>query len=165
LGQPAAVTTMTIEPTTALGSPIDPDRLTLAGVRSGALRDRPVTVLGLARSGVALARFLLDAGARVTVYDRRAEPALDRAIRSIMADGDEPRSVRLVVGPDADPTDAWAGADLVTSSPSINPDYPTTEPRLRAASADLVARRHAGDRSAPAVIWEADLFLRPCPAP
>ena len=30
---------------------------------------RPVAVLGLARSGVALARFLADRGARVTVYD------------------------------------------------------------------------------------------------
>ena len=43
--------------------PIDPDALTLDGVRAGALRDRPVTVLGFARSGIALARFLADAGA------------------------------------------------------------------------------------------------------
>jgi UDP-N-acetylmuramoylalanine--D-glutamate ligase len=53
----------------------------------------------------------------------------------------------------------------VTSSPSINPDYPTTEPRMRAALAELVARRAGGDGHAPAIVWEADLFLRLCPAP
>ena len=36
--------------------PIDLDALTLDAIRAGALRDRPVTVLGLARSGIALAR-------------------------------------------------------------------------------------------------------------
>ena len=60
------------------GRPIDLDALTLDGVRAGALRDRPVTVLGLARSGIALARFLADAGARVTVYDGRPADELAR---------------------------------------------------------------------------------------
>ena len=41
--------------------PVDLDALTLDGVRAGALDGVPVTVLGLARSGVALARFLHDA--------------------------------------------------------------------------------------------------------
>ena len=50
---------------------IDPDALTLDTIRAGALRGRPVTVLGFARTGIALARFLADAGARVTVYDGR----------------------------------------------------------------------------------------------
>jgi UDP-N-acetylmuramoylalanine--D-glutamate ligase len=53
----------------------------------------------------------------------------------------------------------------VTSSPSINPDYPTTEPRLRAALRSLVDRRAGGDRSVPAFVSEVDLFLRLCPAP
>ena len=53
----------------------------------------------------------------------------------------------------------------MTASPSINPDYPTTEPRLRAVLADLVARRAAGDAAAPAIVSEVDLFLRLCPAP
>ena len=39
--------------------------------RAGALRGRKVTVLGFARSGIALARFFVDAGASVTVYDGR----------------------------------------------------------------------------------------------
>jgi UDP-N-acetylmuramoylalanine--D-glutamate ligase len=153
---------MTLDSPARLGSPIDPDRLSLGGIRAGALRGRPITVLGLARSGIALTRFLADAGAAVTAYDVRPAPELARAIAAIDGSG---RDVRLLLGPDVDPTEAWAGADLVTSSPSINPDFPTTEPRLRAALAGLVERRAAGDPTAPAVIWEPDLFLRLCPAP
>ena len=140
--------------------PIDPDTLTLDGVRSGALRDRPVTVLGFARSGIALARFLADAGAAVTVYDGRPAAELGRAVEAL-----EGRTVRLLAGPDVDPATAWAGAALVTTSPAINPDYPTTEPRLRAALRTLVDARAAGDETAPAVVSEPDLFLRLCPAP
>jgi UDP-N-acetylmuramoylalanine--D-glutamate ligase len=140
--------------------PIDPDELTLDGIRSGVLRDRPVTVLGFARSGIALARFLADAGADVTVYDGRPAADLGRAIDAL-----EGRSVRLLAGPDVDPSTAWTGAALVTSSPAINPDYPTTEPRLRAALRALVDARAAGDGTAPAVVSEPDLFLRLCPAP
>jgi UDP-N-acetylmuramoylalanine--D-glutamate ligase len=139
---------------------IDPDALTLEGVRAGDLRDRPVTVLGLARSGIALARFLTDAGARVTVYDGRAADELGPAIEAL---GD--RTVRLLLGPDVDAATAWDGAALVTTSPSINPDFPTTEPRLRAALQDLVSRRAGGDPDVPALVSEPDLFLRLCPAP
>jgi len=60
--------------------PIDIDALTIGDVKAGALDGRPVTVLGLARSGIALARFLHDMGARVTVYDGRDAGALDGAI-------------------------------------------------------------------------------------
>ena len=140
--------------------PIDPAALTLEGVRSGALRDVPVTVLGLARSGIALTRFLVDAGARVTVYDGRPAGELGAALERL-----EGRPIRLLAGPDAEPATAWADAALVTTSPSINPDYPTTEPRLRTALATLVGARAAGDRTAPALISEADLVLRLCPAP
>jgi UDP-N-acetylmuramoylalanine--D-glutamate ligase len=139
--------------------PIDPDELTLDGVRRGALRDVPVAVLGFARSGIALARFLFDAGARVTVYDGRTEAELAEYIRAL-----EGRKVQLLLGPDVEPADAWRDAALVTTSPSINPDYPTTEPRLRAALAALVDARRSGDPSVPAVVSEPDLFLRLCPA-
>jgi UDP-N-acetylmuramoylalanine--D-glutamate ligase len=149
---------MTMEPMTR--RPIDPDRLSMAGIRDGALRDRAVTVLGFARSGIALARFLVDAGADVTIYDGRPAAELTAAIEAL-----EGRAVRLVLGPDANPVDAWREAELVTSSPSINPDFPTTEPTLRAALGELVARRRGGDPSTPAVIWEPDLFLRLCPSP
>jgi UDP-N-acetylmuramoylalanine--D-glutamate ligase len=140
--------------------PIDPDALTLDGIRDGAIAERPVIVLGFARSGIALARFLADAGARVTIYDSRPPEALAGAIDAL-----EGRPARLMLGPDVDPASAWAGASLVTTSPSINPDFPTTEPRLRAALVALVERRVAGDRSAPALVSEPDLFLRLCPAP
>jgi UDP-N-acetylmuramoylalanine--D-glutamate ligase len=140
--------------------PIDLDALTMDGVRDGVLQDRPVTVLGFARSGIALARFLLGAGADVTVYDGRPAAELSDALARL--DG---WPVRLLAGPAIDPASAWAGASLVTTSPSINPDYPTTEPRLRETLRRLVAARRAGDAAAPALVSEPDLFLRLCPAP
>ena len=151
---------MTTDRPTPTGSPIDLDALTLADVRAGALGGRPVTVLGFARSGIALARFFADAGATVTVYDGR--PAAELADATAALDG---RPVRVVAGPDAAPETAFAGAALVATSPSINPDFPTTEPRLRAALRALVEARAGGDRGAPPLVSEADLFLRLCPAP
>jgi UDP-N-acetylmuramoylalanine--D-glutamate ligase len=139
---------------------IDPDMLTMDAVRAGALRGRPVAVLGFARSGIALARFLADAGARVAIYDGRPAGELANAIDAL-----EGRDVTLALGPEVEPAGVWADAALVTTSPSINPDYPTTEPRLRAALRALVAARAAGDPTAPALVSEPDLFLRLCPAP
>jgi UDP-N-acetylmuramoylalanine--D-glutamate ligase len=133
---------------------LDLDRLTLDAVRAGALRGRSATVLGFARSGIALARFLVDAGAAVTIYDARPVDELSTAIDALGG-----RPARLLLGPAVEPADAWSGADLVTASPSINADYPTTEPRLRAA---LLALRVA---DGPPVVSEADLVLRLCPAP
>jgi UDP-N-acetylmuramoylalanine--D-glutamate ligase len=140
--------------------PIDLDRLTLDDVRGGTLRDRRVTVLGLARSGISLARFFARAGADVTIYDGRPATELADASRSLPTD----RPPSLLLGPDVDPAAAWARADLVATSPSINPDFPTTEPRLREALRALVDRRRSGE-AAPALVSEADLFLRLCPAP
>ncbi len=140
--------------------PIDLDGLTLDGIRSGALRDRPITVLGLARSGLALARFLADAGARVTVYDGRPADDLAEAIAGLRG-----RAVTLALGPDVDPAGTWHSADLVATSPSITPDFSTTEPRLRGALQALVDARAGGDGTVPALVSEADLFLRLCPAP
>jgi UDP-N-acetylmuramoylalanine--D-glutamate ligase len=140
--------------------PIDIDALTLADVRAGALSDQLVTVLGLARSGVALTRFLADAGARVTVYDGRTPDELAPAVADLGA-----RAVTLALGPHVDPSTTWAEATLVATSPSITPDYPTTEPRLRSALQRLVAARAGGDPTAPALVSEADLFLRLCPSP
>ncbi|MEO8230589.1 MAG: UDP-N-acetylmuramoyl-L-alanine--D-glutamate ligase [Chloroflexota bacterium] len=142
------------------GPTLDPDELTLDGIRAGALAGRPVTVLGFARSGIALARFLIDAGATVTVYDGRSAEELAEALAQL--DG---RSIRLLAGPLVEPAEALAGAALVATSPSVNPDYPTTEPRLRAALAALVAARAAGDPLAPAIVAEVELVLRLCPAP
>jgi UDP-N-acetylmuramoylalanine--D-glutamate ligase len=139
---------------------IDPAELVPGALASGLFRDRPIAVLGFARSGIALARFLHDAGARVRVYDGRAASELERAIGAL-----EGRDVRLLLGPEVEPAAALDGAALVTSSPSINAGYPTTEPRLRSALRALLERRAAGDRTAPAIVSEVDLFLRLCPAP
>jgi UDP-N-acetylmuramoylalanine--D-glutamate ligase len=135
--------------------PIDLETLTLGGILDGVLVGRPITVLGFARSGIALARFFTDAGADVTIYDGRPESELGDAVAAL-----EGRALRLAVGPDVEPASAWARAALVATSPSINPDFPTTEPRLRAALQTLRA-----DTSAPRLVSEADLFLRLCPAP
>jgi len=153
------VVAMNREPTPA-GGPIDLDRLRLHDVLNGALAGRPVAVLGFARTGIALARFLVDAGANVTIYDGRPASELGAAIVAL---GERP--IRLLAGPDVDPSLAWSGSHLVLTSPSINPDYPTTEPRLRTALAALVTARATGDRSAPALLSEPDLVLRLCPAP
>jgi UDP-N-acetylmuramoylalanine-D-glutamate ligase len=138
---------------------LDPDMLSMAAIRDGLLRDAPVTVLGFARSGIALARFLTDMGARVTIWrpsGRRAGRGDRRARGSGRAVG--ARS-------DVEPATTWADAVLVTTSPSINPAFPTTEPRLRGALAALVAARAGGDPTAPALVSEPDLFLRLCTAP
>jgi len=142
------------------GATIDPDSLTMDSIRAGVLRDRRVTVLGFARSGIALARFLADAGARVTIYDGRPASGLADAVEGLQG-----RSVELRLGPDVEPATAWANVSLVTTSPSINPDFPTTEPRLRAALQALIAARAAGDPDAPALVSEPDMFLRLCVAP
>ncbi len=143
-----------------MAEPIDPEALTLAGVAEGALRGRQVAVLGFARSGIALARFLADGGARVVIYDRRPAAELAQAVAALAG-----RPARLLAGPEVDPGEALAGAELVTTSPSVNADYPTTEPRLRSALAALRDRRRSGDPAAPAIVSEPDLFLRLCPCP
>ena len=132
----------------------DPVRaVDLAHLTIDAFAGRPVAVLGLARSGIALARFMADQGARVTVYDARPEAEL-----SLEADKLEGRPVRLMLGPDVDPAAVLRGQALICTSPSINSRYPTTEPRLRAALADV---ERAGRVP---VVSEIDLFLRLCPA-
>jgi len=141
-------------------NPVDLDALTLDAIRAGALSRVPVTVLGLARTGVALARFLDDAGALVTIYDGKPVAAL--ADRLAELDG---RSIRLLAGPEVDPASAWADAALVAFSPSITPGFPTTEPRLRAALSGLAERLAGGDPNAPALVSEPDLTLRLCSAP
>ncbi len=139
---------------------INLDELTVDAIRRGALGGRPVTVLGLARSGVALARFLHDAGARVTVYDGAPVDRLEKSIGLLGA-----RDIALRLGPGVDPASTWSGAALVATSPSITNDYPTTEPRLRGQLQALVDARAAGDPDAPELVTEADLFLRLCPSP
>jgi UDP-N-acetylmuramoylalanine--D-glutamate ligase len=114
---------------------------------------RRVAVLGLARSGLALARFLADRGARVTAYDGRTAAQLGDAVASL-----EGRPIELRLGPDVDPARVLDGQALVCTSPSVSSRFPTTEPRLREALG-AVER----DGRIP-VVSEVDLFLRLCPA-
>jgi UDP-N-acetylmuramoylalanine--D-glutamate ligase len=75
-------------------------------------RDKRVTILGFAREGLALARFLHDRGVRVTVSDRQPAEALAGAIAGL-----EGRPVALHLGghEDADFTEA----DFVFVSPGV----------------------------------------------
>jgi UDP-N-acetylmuramoylalanine--D-glutamate ligase len=135
-------------PSAPATEPIRLDRLDLR-----AFDGRPVAVLGLARSGVALCRFLADRGAAVTAYDAR--PASELADEVARLEG---RPVRLLLGPDVDPAQALESQSMICTSPSISSRYPTTEPRLRAALARLEAEGRVP------VVSEVDLFLRLCPA-
>jgi UDP-N-acetylmuramoylalanine--D-glutamate ligase len=125
----------------------------LETLKLGSFRGRPVVVLGLARSGIALVRFLSDHGAEVSVYDGREAADLGDALAALGS-----RRPRLLLGPDIDPAEALDGQALICTSPSVNSRYPTTEPRLRAALAAIEA---AGIVP---VVSEVDLFLRLCPA-
>lgn len=128
--------------------------LTLDGLALDSFTGRRIAVLGLARSGIALARFLVDRGARVTVYDGRPAAELAEAIAALAG-----RPLELRLGPGIEPAEVLRDQALVTASPSVNARYPTTEPRLRAALAALEAEGRVP------IVSEVDLFLRLCPAP
>jgi UDP-N-acetylmuramoylalanine--D-glutamate ligase len=130
-----------------------PSAIDLGSLTLDSFRGRPVAVLGLARSGLALARFLEDRGAHVTVYDALPADALTDAVAAL---GE--RRPRLLLGPDIDPRVALDGQALICTSPSVSSRYPTTEPRLRAALAAVEAAGRVP------LVSEVDLFLRLCPA-
>jgi UDP-N-acetylmuramoylalanine--D-glutamate ligase len=113
------------------------------------LHGRRALVLGLARSGVAAARFLSDAGAVVTAYDRRNSAALADAVESL---GERPIQLALGVSK-AVAQQLVETADLLVTSPSISPRFPTTEPWLRDALAAAEARGVE-------LVSEVELFLR-----
>lgn len=77
-----------------------------------AMEGRRVTVVGLARSGVAASRLLLALGARVTGTDAKPAEALPVEARALGAAG-----VRLFLG--GHPPEAFADADLVVVSPGV----------------------------------------------
>lgn len=113
------------------------------------LRGRRALVLGLARSGTAVARVLVDAGAIVSAYDRRQPGELADAVEALGG-----RSVHLALGVSPDEARALvAGADLLVTSPSISPTMPTTDAWLRTALREAVARGVE-------LVSEVELFLR-----
>jgi len=97
-------------------------------------------VVGAARSGVALANYLVDSGERVRVVDRKSEPELQDELTHL------PPSVELRLGGYDD--SVLAGADVVYASPGVPWD-----------SQLLNDARRLGIK----VSSEIDLFLRLCP--
>ena len=113
------------------------------------LRGRRAIVLGLARSGVAAARFLADQGAAVTVYDRRSADELAEEVAAL-----EGRPIALALGVEPGVArDLLVGADLVVTSPSVSPRFPTTDAWLREALTQAEARGTE-------LVSEVELFLR-----
>ncbi len=74
-------------------------------------RGRNITVVGLARSGVAAANLLQSLGARVTVTDMKPEPAL-KALSERLAHG-----IRKALG--SHPEGLFTGADMIVVSPGV----------------------------------------------
>src|SRR5712692_338400 len=88
------------------------DMVTRGRAYLDSLAGRRVTVVGLARSGVAAARLLRTAGAQVTGTDLKPLEALGRVAAELQALG-----VRLVTGPHA--RGAFDRTDLVVVSPGV----------------------------------------------
>jgi UDP-N-acetylmuramoylalanine--D-glutamate ligase len=92
---------------------------------------------------------LADAGAEVTVYDRRSSDELGDAVESLAG-----RPLRLALGvPPDDAAALVAGAELVVTSPSVSSRFSTTDEWLRHA---LRGAEEAGIE----VLSEVELFLR-----
>jgi UDP-N-acetylmuramoylalanine--D-glutamate ligase len=84
----------------------------MVGVDQVEVAGAQVTVLGLARSGVAACRLLQEAGARVTVADRKNESELTGVLGSI-----DRNRVQVAVGPQYERS--LDRADLVVISPGV----------------------------------------------
>src|SRR5215510_14371960 len=80
-------------------------------------RGRRVVILGLARQGVALARYLAEQGAAVVVSDRQPAPALAREMASLAG-----LPIEFVLG--GHPDSLLDGADLLCLSGGVAADLP-----------------------------------------
>lgn len=98
-------------------------------MESASLRDKRVVVVGLAQTGVAVARFCAARGARVTVTD--GKPADQLAERIAALDG----CATLELG--GHTLASFTGADLVVMSPGV-PELPETR-AARAAGVEVIA--------------------------
>lgn len=93
------------------------------------LRDKRVVVVGLAQTGVAVARFCAERGARVTVTDAQSEDKL--AARIAALDG----CATLELGGHV--LDSFTGADFIVMSPGV-PELAETR-AARAAGVEVIA--------------------------
>jgi UDP-N-acetylmuramoylalanine--D-glutamate ligase len=80
-------------------------------MRLNGIRDKKVTVVGLARSGVGAANMLAELGAQVTVTDIKPEEALQEYVQQLNP------AVRRVLG--AHPAEIFLGADMLIVSPAV----------------------------------------------
>lgn len=103
------------------------------------LRGRHVVVVGLARSGVAAARLLLRAGARVTAADAKRLDGLGADARALGAAG-----ARIVAG--GIPASTFDEAELVVVSPGVPFDAPDLRP-ARAAGVPIIGELELGWRA------------------
>ena len=104
---------------------------------------RRVTIIGLGREGVSLARFLARQGAEVTVSDQRTEDQLGENLAQVAG-----LPLRLSLG--ANRVEDVVGADIVFISPGVPGDLP--------------AVRAAEELGIP-ISAETQLFFQLCPAP
>jgi UDP-N-acetylmuramoylalanine--D-glutamate ligase len=102
------------------------------------LAGQDVVVVGLARSGVAAARFLAQRGARVVATDAKGAGELEEPALSLPALG-----VRLELG--GHPEATLLGADLVVVSPGVNPSLPVLE-KARRAGVEVIGELELGAR-------------------
>ena len=102
------------------------------------LAGKQVVVVGLARSGIAAAEFLLRRGARVVATDRR--PAADLAKEAVML---QQGGARLELGAHSPGT--FTTADLVVVSPGVPWDLPELA-AARAAGVPVMAELELGFR-------------------
>ena len=109
----------------------------------GTLREKHVVILGLARQGAALARFLVEAGAEVTISDLKDEAALADQLEEL---ADLP--IRYVLGDH--PIHLLDDTDLLCLSGGVPLDIPIVE--------------EARKRDIP-LSNDAQIFLDRCPAP
>jgi len=114
-----------------------------------------VTILGMARQGLAIARFFIEAGAQVTLSDLRtaeqlvtARVGLERFADAHAPQGAEQPVVRFVLG--GHPLSLLAQTDLLCLSGGVSPAIPI----VRAAVAAGIPLSNDGQ-----------LTLRHCPAP
>ena len=81
------------------------------------VREKNVLVLGLARSGYAVANLLIDLGANVTVSDLSGEASTQQAAEALIA-----RGARVVLG--EHPLSLLDHVDLIVKNPGIRYDVP-----------------------------------------
>jgi UDP-N-acetylmuramoylalanine--D-glutamate ligase len=131
------------------------------------LAGRRVTVVGLAKSGVAAARLLAAAGAEVRGTDAKPVASLGREAGALATEG-----VRLVDGPAA-----LAGAELVVVSPGVPVDGPQLAPARergvpvigelelawRAMEADVIAITGTNGKTTTTALTGALLATQPRP--